>query len=114
MMSEIDQIIKAAIELQQEGKTPSTALLKVRTLNQFSLPTLIRGLKGFKSLDSEQYSKWLEPPVNSAPKKKAILKISLEDRVSLLEQQIADLITEHKKLNKRILELETGEKRCML
>ncbi len=107
-MGEIDQIIKAAIELQQQGKTPSTALLKVRTQNQFPLPALISGLKTFKSLSPEQYAKWFtagEP----ATRTKETSVITPEQKVEQLEKQIADLIKRQRLLERRILRLETGE-----
>ena len=107
-MSEIDQIIKAAIELQQEGKTPNTALLKVRTQNQFSLPTLISGLKTFKSMNPEQYSKW-STTENYAPQKIETSTMTAEQKVEQLEKQVADLIKQQQMLEQRILKLETGE-----
>ncbi|MBM7073037.1 hypothetical protein JQC92_13525 [Shewanella sp. 202IG2-18] len=106
-MSEIDQIVQAAIELQQEGKEPSTALLKVRTQNQFALPALIRGLKSFKSLSPVKYSKWHENKVTESPSQKKSKDDSLETKIKQLEKQVEDLIEQHQQMQHRITQLES-------
>ena len=108
IMSEIDQIIKAAIELQQQGKKPSTALLKVRTQNQFSLPLLINGLKHFNALKPEQYSKWQNDTL-AAEETVNPPAVTVEQKIHQLENQVLELLKHQQQLEKRILKLETGK-----
>ncbi len=108
-MSEINQIIRAAIELQQAGKTPSTVLLKTKTQNQFNLPVIIRGLKAFKSLSADQYPQWLDKKSSLQKHESKPEKNLHEQRIEQLEKQVAALTQQYQKVQQQINQLELNK-----
>ncbi len=85
----VSQELKDVLEqLHQEGKEPTVALVKARLTTSVPMPALITTLKSWKS--SKRVPK---VEVAAASKTK-------QDRISELEQQVADL-------TKRIAQLES-------
>lgn len=85
----VSQELKDVLEqLHQEGKEPTVALVKARLTTSVPMPALITTIKSWKS--SKRVPK---VEVAAAPKTE-------QDRISELEQQVADL-------TKRIAQLES-------
>lgn len=79
-------------QLQQEGKEPSVALVKARMKTPVPMPALITALKSWKS-------------ANRVPKIEiAAQKTSEEDRLTALENTIAQLTARIEELEKKLSE----------
>ncbi|UYI46424.1 hypothetical protein OFO16_11310 [Vibrio natriegens] len=79
-------------QLQQEGKEPSVALVKARMKTPVPMPALITALKSWKS-------------ANRVPKIEiAAQKTSEEDRLTALENTIAQLTARIAELEKKLSE----------
>ncbi|MBR9789778.1 MAG: hypothetical protein GYB40_17785 [Vibrionaceae bacterium] len=82
-------------QLQQEGKEPSVALVKARMKTPVPMPALIATIKSWKN-------------ANRVPKIEiAAQKTSEEDRLTTLENKIAQLTARIEELEKKLSEKES-------
>lgn len=79
-------------QLQQEGKEPSVALIKGRLRQRLPLPSIIAGLKQWKS----------NPEMKQVEAQQEVVEeeLSLEKRVEILESIVAELKAEIATLKK--------------
>ncbi|MDD6176404.1 MAG: hypothetical protein UHG91_01855 [Succinivibrionaceae bacterium] len=55
-MSDIDLVIECCKKLSQEGKKPTSALIKYRLNSKVSFPTIIQGIQNWRQLSEEEQS----------------------------------------------------------
>ncbi|WP_319535293.1 hypothetical protein [uncultured Vibrio sp.] len=93
LTQDVTKELEAVLEqLQQEGKEPSVALVKARMRTPVPMPALIATIKSWKS-------------VNRVPKiEVAAQKTSQEDRLTTLENTIAQLTARVEELEKKLSE----------
>lgn len=92
IMSKIDYIINLCHELEENGKTPSMALIRNLSTKPLAIPDVIKGLKHYKTNTTTKRSLPLEEADLSA-------ELSLEQRVENLEQQLATVLTKLESLS---------------
>ena len=107
-MSNIDYIINLCLDISEQGKTPSVALIRSMSKHPLAIPEVIKGLQHWKSNPNTR-PKTQNQPVNTQPSNTP----SLQQRVALLETQVASLIQQlakisdkrkhDKKYNKKII-----------
>tara|TARA_Y100001956_G_scaffold76813_1_gene86449 strand:+ start:825 stop:1103 length:279 start_codon:yes stop_codon:yes gene_type:complete len=79
LTQDVSQELKDVLEkLHQEGKEPTVALVKARLSTPVPMPALITTIKSWKSSQR-------------VPKIEVAANVSEQDRLTQLEQQVADL-----------------------
>ncbi|MBT1444745.1 hypothetical protein KJI95_09450 [Shewanella sp. JM162201] len=101
-MSQIEQVLFTAAQLEAKGQEPSIALIKANLPSPLPMPVIVKGLQHFKNLSSDDKAK-LAPPQAAAPKpEQAACELTeLRQRVAALEALCQALVT-------RIDNLEQG------
>ncbi|GLR70846.1 hypothetical protein [Agaribacter marinus] len=93
MHPEISLVIECCLDLYEQGKKPSVALVKARLGKQVSLPAIVTGLK-----------KWPNAPKKEAPLSNIAVDcpptetLSTEERIANLETKVLQLETLIQKL----------------
>ncbi|WP_319554829.1 hypothetical protein [uncultured Vibrio sp.] len=93
LTQDVTKELEAVLEqLQQEGKEPSVALVKARMRTPVPMPALIATIKSWKS-------------ANRVPKiEVAVQKASQEDRLTTLENTVAQLTARIEELEAKLSE----------
>ncbi|MEO9945765.1 MAG: hypothetical protein ABJH28_04280 [Paraglaciecola sp.] len=96
-MSNTDYIINLCHDLQQQGKTPSVALVRSSASMPLPIPDVIKAIKYWKANPESRPS-----AAKIISQQKIPTSQSLEQRVSQLEQQLAQTIKEMTELKSKI------------
>lgn len=100
----MDRIILIAQQLVQEGKTPTTALLKARLPNNIPLPMIIQGLKMWQGDPNKKMNIATKAPLFANKKTEmASFDLLLEEKINA---QLAPLKTEIEKLKAELKTLK--------
>jgi DNA-binding transcriptional MerR regulator len=83
-MRNLDYIIQLCHEINQQGKTPSVALIRNKASQTLSIPEVIKALQSWKANPRQS-----TPQLTKAPDRSNVLDLSLEERISQLEEQLA-------------------------
>ena len=99
-MSPLEQVLAAAKNLTESGKTPSLALLKTKLGTSISMPILIQGLQQFKSMPKCE--------IKDIPELKltATLTTDTPSEIQQLKQEMRQLKAEYQTLLSRMDEIE--------
>ncbi|QXO16708.1 MULTISPECIES: hypothetical protein [Vibrio] len=91
LTKDVSQELEAILtSLQQEGKEPTVALVKSRLSTPVPMPALITTIKSWKS-------------ANRVPKVEVAAPVASEtDRITQLEQQVADLTSRLQALEQKL------------
>jgi hypothetical protein len=88
-MSNIDYIVKLCVDISEQGKTPSVALIRNTSQLSLAIPEVIKGIQVWKSNSSSR------PNVSNKPIETiSETKQSLQQRVTQLEVQVATIMQE--------------------
>lgn len=101
MKQQMDEVLRVARELEQQGKTPCLALLKSQ-LKTLPTPILIKGLQYYKSLPIPERKKLTFPPVKAA----AYQEKNQNEVVKQLQQKLLKLQQDYDGLHARLEKLE--------
>jgi uncharacterized protein YceH (UPF0502 family) len=93
-MSNIDYIINLCFDISEQGKTPSLALVRNMAQRPLAIPEVIKGLQKWKS-NSGARSKTHNKQINT----KSATDLSLQQRVTQLEAQVATIMQELAKMS---------------
>jgi hypothetical protein len=93
-MSNIDYIINLCLDMSEQGKTPSVALIRSMAKHPLAIPEVIKGLQHWKSNPNTR-PKTQNQPVNTQPSNSPLL----QQRVALLETQVAFLMQQLAKIS---------------
>ncbi|MDU0356092.1 hypothetical protein RS130_21325 [Paraglaciecola aquimarina] len=94
-MSNIDYILNLCHDIKHSGRTPSVALIKNEAHRPIALPEIIKGLQHWKTNPNQARKSLVDAKVEKQPS-------SLEQRVELLEQQLANVLEQVNRLQKHI------------
>lgn len=96
-MSNTDYIINLCHEMQQQGRTPSVALVRSSASIPLSIPEVIKAIQHFKTNPEHRPT-----PSKDESQKQLATGQSLEQRVNQLEGQLTDILTEITLLKSKI------------
>lgn len=92
----MDEIFKIANQLQAQGQTPTTALVKARLTKSVPIPMIISALQRwkqnpdkFKTVSQETENTASENPPQALTQEQQI--VELQEQVALLQRQVSQL-----------------------
>jgi hypothetical protein len=93
-MSNIDYIINLCFDLSEQGKTPSVALIRKISQHPLAIPEVIKGLQNWKS------SPIARPKAHKQQMRTdSTTNQSLHQRVTQLENQVAEIMQQLAKIS---------------
>ncbi|WP_232787575.1 hypothetical protein [Paraglaciecola sp. MB-3u-78] len=96
-MSNIDYIINLCFDISEQGKTPSVALIRNMAHHPLAIPEVIKGLQHWKS-NSNVRPKIHNKHTNTGSE----TNLSLQQRVTKLEAQVATLMQQLTRMSDEI------------
>ncbi|WOT04254.1 hypothetical protein [Shewanella youngdeokensis] len=105
-MSPLDQVLRAAKQLSDEGRTPTLALIKTKLGVSVPLPVLIQGLQQYKTMSSTDRDS-INNSAKEAPELEPQLANAEQLKIAELEKNITMLKKQLLSMDKRLAQLES-------
>ncbi|QQX79055.1 hypothetical protein JK628_16005 [Shewanella sp. KX20019] len=110
-MSPLDQVLCAAKQLSDEGKTPTLALIKTKLGMGIAMPTLIQGLQQYKSMNATDIAAiptkaQLNASVQAA--QQSPIDTEQQQRIEQLERELLALKADYRAVFQRLTALESA------
>lgn len=110
-MSPLDQVLCAAKQLSDEGRTPTLALIKTKLAVSVAMLTLIQGLQQYKSMnaaDKAAIPTKAQLTVSTQTPQQFPTNIEQQQRITQLEQELLALKSNYQAMNNRLTALESA------